>query len=202
MRKKSRFDFDMRLRQVRAMQKPYFFGYGSLVNRKTHVYQDAHPAKLKGWRRVWRQTTLRPRPLLTAEPCPGVEIEGLVAHVPNGDWQSLDQREFGYDRIPVEAVEHSILGTPEIATYSIPATKHPHPGTLRPIALSYLDVVVQGYLAEFGPEGARAFFDTTVGWEAPIENDRANPIYPRSQNLSSQEMAFVDSELRRLGLRS
>ena len=33
---------------------PYFFGYGSLVNRATHDYVHAHPARISGWRRAWR----------------------------------------------------------------------------------------------------------------------------------------------------
>ncbi len=50
------------------MRDPHFFGYGSLVNRRTHVYDSAHRATLEGWRRVWRPTALRPAAFLTAVP--------------------------------------------------------------------------------------------------------------------------------------
>ncbi|WP_093118626.1 gamma-glutamylcyclotransferase family protein [Salinihabitans flavidus] len=182
------------------MTVPHFFGYGSLVNRATHTYTDAHPARLSGWRRTWRHTDLRPVAYLTAIPDPQAEIDGLIAHVPGGDWAALDAREDGYDRAPVTpAVRHPRPDPIEIAVYTVPEGKHPRPLREQPILLSYLDVVVQGYLREFGEEGAEAFFRTTSGWSAPIVDDRAAPRYPRAQNLSRGERAFVDDQLRALG---
>ena len=64
--------------------------------------------------------------------------------------------------------------------------------------LSYIDVVVQGYLAEYGPDGAERFFETTGGWDVPILNDRAAPLYPRHTMLSGSERTFVDAALARL----
>lgn len=182
------------------MTAPYFFGYGSLVNRLTHRYGDIRPARLSGWRRVWRQTTYQPRPFLTVEPCEGVSIEGLIAHVPNDDWAELDYRERAYDRVPVNgSVNHDLTIAAEVATYTVPVGKHPEASAPHPILLSYLDVVVQGYLKEFGTEGVRAFFDTTAGWEAPIQNDRHDPVYPRHQRLSHEETRLVNSEIERIG---
>lgn len=180
--------------------KPYFFGYGSLVNLQTHDYPDATPARLTGWRRVWRQTTYADRPILTVEPCAETAIDGLIAHVPNGDWSALDQREHAYDREMVTAqVTHKLPDTLAIATYTIPETKHPASEKPHAIRLSYLDVVVQGYLRVFGEPEAKAFFETTNGWDAPIGNDRANPLYPRAQVLTDKETAFVDAQLIELG---
>ncbi len=194
------------------MSKPYFFGYGSLVNRATHIYTAAHPARLQGWRRVWRHTARFSQPILTVEPCAGSLIEGLIAHVPGGDWAALDQREIAYDRVPVTKDVHHQLAdaaqrtvqtpaqtTVDIATYYVPETKHPAPAAPLPILLSYLDVVVQGYLREFDEAGVAAFFDTTHGWHAPVRNDRAAPIYPRHQSLSSAEQDLVDHHLHRVG---
>lgn len=184
------------------MTAPYFFGYGSLVNRRTHDYGDIQPATLTGWRRVWRQTTYAPRPILTVEPCENVTITGLIAHVPNDDWAELDQREHAYDRVPVNhAIRHDLSNPADIATYTVPIDKHPASEELKPIYLSYLDVVVQGYLMEFGIEGVRAFFNTTIGWEAPIKNDRNDPIYPRHQVLTPEETRLVDAELSRIDCR-
>jgi len=58
--------------------------------------------------------------------------------------------------------------------------------------LSYLDVVVQGFVHEFGTAGAKAFFETTDGWDTPVLDDRAAPIYPRAQTLSAEEQALTD----------
>jgi len=181
------------------MADPYFFGYGSLVNAATHDFGDPRPARLTGWRRTWRHTDLRPVAFLTAIPDAQSEIEGMIAHVPNGDWAALDQREWAYDRLPAtDAVSHDIEREIEIAVYAVP-DRSATAGARHPILLSYLDVVVQGYLREFGAEGAARFFATTDGWEAPILNDRAAPRYPRHQPLSAAETAFVDDRLTRLG---
>jgi hypothetical protein len=179
------------------MVQKYFFGYGSLVNRRTHSYARAHPAHLTGWRRTWRHTDLRPVAFLTSEPAAGSVIDGLIAHVPDDDWAALDEREFAYDRIPLPAavLAHSVTTPLDVQIYAVPAGKHGAPTARHPILLSYLDAVVQGYLAEFGEDGARRFFDTTDGWDAPVLNDRHAPQYPRSQTLTKGETAFVDSAL-------
>lgn len=183
------------------MAGAYFFGYGSLVNRSTHGFSNAHKAKAKGWRRAWRHTPLRAVSFLTAVPDPNCEIEGLIAHVPGDDWQALDERERAYARVPAEdMVSHPLPKPPaSIAIYAIAAGNHFEPTAENPILLSYLDVVIQGYLAEFGEEGAERFFATTSGWDAPVLDDRARPAYPRHRVLSRAESAFVDAALRRHG---
>lgn len=176
------------------MTRPFFFGYGSLVNRNTHAYGDSATARLQGWRRVWRQTTYDPIPILTAEPCEGWQIDGLIAHVPNGDWQALDAREHAYDRVPVTArVTHTVTDPIQIATYTVPHDKYPAPATHGPILQSYLDTVVLGYLQEFGEEGALEFFASTVGWNCPIRQDRAAPQYPRTQTPTPKQADFIDT---------
>jgi len=181
------------------MADPYFFGYGSLVNRATHDFTNPHRACLDGWRRVWRHTDLRPVAFLTAVRDPGIQIDGMIAHVPHSDWQALDAREWAYDRVPAtEAVSHKVKQDIEIAVYAVPGHKQSVPTTHHPILLSYLDVVVQGYLHEYGVDGADRFFATTDGWDAPILNDRAAPRYPRHQPLTAQERGFVDDRLKAL----
>jgi hypothetical protein len=188
-------DRDQERRQT-FMQDAYFFGYGSLVNCATHDFTDAHTARLAGWRRVWRHTDLRPVAFLTVVPDADAEIEGLIAPVPGADWAALDQREAAYLRAPAAAqVRHSLPHAPEIAVYTIPEGRHGAPDAARPILLSYLDVVVQGYLREFGAAGVAQFFATTDGWDTPVLNDRTAPLYPRAQTLSSQETALVDQQL-------
>jgi len=183
------------------MADPYFFGYGSLVNRATHDFPNPQRAQLSGWRRVWRHTDLRPVAFLTVVRDTDTEIDGLIAHVPHDDWAALDQREWAYDRIPTtQAVSHPLTHEIEIAVYAVPEPRNVDPSAPHPILLSYIDVVVQGYLREFGPDGAERFFATTDGWGAPVVNDRAAPRYPRHQQLTPQETAFVDEHLASLSV--
>ena len=180
---------------------PYFFGYGSLVNCATHDYPHPAPARLKGWRRAWAQTELRKVAFLTAVPDPECEIEGLIARVPGSDWQALDEREWAYDRVDAsKTVTHEAKDVAEIAVYAVPDERQSKSTERFPIWLSYIDVVVQGYLRVFGPDGADRFFETTSGWETPIYDDRAEPRYPRHQQLSEEEREFVDSRLKRIGV--
>lgn len=181
------------------MTDPYFFGYGSLVNLATHDFPDPHPARLRGWRRAWCHTDLRPVAFLTAVPDAQSEIDGMIAHVPKNDWAALDEREWAYDRIAAtEQVSHPLPRAVEIAVYAVPQRRRNDPNQSHPILLSYVDVVVQGYLRAFGETGVRDFFDTTDGWNAPILNDRAEPRYPRHQQLRPEETDLVDAHLNRI----
>lgn len=182
-----------------AMNDPFFFGYGSLVNRATHSYERAQTAQITGWRRAWRRSLRRDLCYLTAIPDPNSRIDGLIAAVPNADWEALDLREIAYVRQDAShQVRHQISPAPEVAVYAIAPDVH-HPTTPEtPILLSYLDVVVQGYLAEFGEAGVTRFFASTDGWDTPILNDRAAPRYPRAQTLNRSETALVDWHLANL----
>lgn len=178
------------------MKTPYFFGYGSLVNTATHDYENPQPAQLRGWQRRWCHTALREVAFLSAVRSPDSTIEGLIAAVPNADWQALDEREFAYERIAASAsVDHALSEQRQISVYAVPTEAQNQGSRRHPILLSYLDVVVQGYLQVFGEAGVAAFFATTSGWEAPILNDRDAPRYPRSQTLSQQETQLVDHHL-------
>ncbi len=180
---------------------PYFFGYGSLVNRKTHGYPDAHPAEMRGWRRAWVRSAAFDRVFLSVVPDPETAILGLIAAVPGGDWTALDQREAGYARLSSGgAVTHPVASDLDIAHYAVPPETQGET-TRNTIALTYLDVVVQGFLHEFGTDGVTHFFDTTDGWDTPILNDRAAPVYPRHQSLTAAETALVDQHLDRLSAR-
>lgn len=180
---------------------PYFFGYGSLVNRDTHIYANAHRARLTGWARAWVGTADRETAFLTAVPAAETTIDGLIAEVPGADWAALDLRETGYARIPsAGAVLHDLPAQTEVAHYAVPSATSR--GTDQHIILlSYLDVVVQGYLREFGAGGVSGFFATTSGWTTKIVNDRDAPRYPRAQILTQQERALVDQHLALLSAR-
>ena len=184
------------------MKMSCFFGYGSLVNRATHTYPNAHLAEASGWRRRWVHRPDRQAAYLTAIRSPGDRIAGLVAEVPGGDWVALDTREYGYDRlIDTDNVRHGHPSARDVAIYAVPELSWRDTTAITPILLSYLDVVIQGYLREFGREGVAGFLETTDGWEAPILDDRAAPIYPRHQRLTPEETDYVDAALARMKVR-
>ncbi len=171
------------------------FGYGSLVNRATHDMAAVEPARLAGWRRIWMHLPGRAVAILSVLPAADT-IDGLLCSVPGGDWTSLDRREALYRRHPVMARGG---GTGPIAAqiYAVPDPGRqagPHP-----ILLSYLDVVVQGLLREFGQDGVARFFATTEGWAAGVLDDRAAPRYPRARALTHAERALVDTGLAAVG---
>ncbi|MDE3123254.1 MAG: gamma-glutamylcyclotransferase [Paracoccaceae bacterium] len=183
-----------------ALAFTHVFGYGSLVNLRTHAHADARPVQVTGWRREWRATTLRQLAFLSVTPDPGCSIAGLTARVAEADWPALDRREAAYDRVslPPESLTPGVDG--RVAIYAIPPGGGPALED-HPILLSYLDVVVQGFLDHFGPDGAAAFFDTTTGWQAPVLDDRAAPLYPRAQPLLPETGVLVDAALARRKVR-
>ena len=180
---------------------PRFFGYGSLVNLATHDYHDARPARLRGWRRVWRHTSLRPAAFLSVEPCDATVIDGVIAAVPGADWAALDLRERAYARRDVSHLVDHDGDRGETAVYQVEEGHLAAPTLTHPVYLSYLDVVVQGFLHTLGQAAVERFFETTHGWDAPILMDRAAPRYPRHQRLTPAEVALVDDWLRQIGAR-
>ena len=67
--------------------------------------------------------------------------------------------------------------------------------------MSYLDVVLQGFFQIYGETGLKHFFETTDGWDRPIQNDRATPIYPRSRELAPIEKELVDDMINDRGIK-
>ena len=124
-------------------------------------------------------------------------MTGLIAEVAAGDWTALDAREYAYVRHAAAVEDHGLRPTPNVQVYSV-GSEHRAENARGPILMSYLDVVVQGYLQEFGETGVAEFFDTTDGWDRPVLNDRQAPRYRRHQVLSRDETALVDAHLRQL----
>jgi muconolactone delta-isomerase len=193
------FDLRFLIGEPRAMTVYYFFGYGSLVNRGTHVYAPTQKLHVHGWRRLWRQVSDHPAALLSVVPDAHSAIDGLLAPVPNNDWAALDIREQGYHRLPLQpSALPQAQRTANIAIYSVPASRADAAPQTHPILLSYLDVVLKGYLHEFGQPGVDAFLNSTDGWDRPVLDDRATPRYPRHQRLDDRERAVVDAVLDQL----
>jgi len=181
-----------------GMNDPMFFGFGSLVNRATQNYPGAQHAWLSGWRREWVKPNFRKLTFLSVRPDPLCEIAGLAARVPGADWTALDEREAYYARHPVAL--RTASGPIDAQVYAVEKQYETEGQDGHAILLSYLDVVLQGYLREFGEQGVADFIDTTDGWETPVLDDRHAPIYPRAQSLSNAERGLVDDHLAALGM--
>lgn len=182
-----------------------YFGYGSLVNRATHRTEIVHavPARLIGWRRCWR-----PRPdmpgfpaaLLTVREQEDAVCDGLLVYDRAENLATIDEREARYRRLPVplERLE-AALPVPEgcpVYVYRAEDAVPPHPEPPH-ILRSYLDAVLQGFLHVHGEEGVRRFLMETDGFDTPIHDDRAAPLYPRAVMLAEKEKVLVEEMLQR-----
>ena len=114
-----------------------------------------------------------------------------------GSGAALDQRERNYQKVNLDAssfvIENnnvSALDELSIHVYRSPPVAVPK----RPLSLlrSYLDVVMQGYLREFGEAGVAGFIETTKGFELQIHEDRQKPLYSRHQPISDDECAIFE----------
>ncbi|MCH8465656.1 MAG: gamma-glutamylcyclotransferase [Roseinatronobacter sp.] len=181
------------------MTDGFFFGYGSLVNRQTHAYADTSPATIRGWRREWRKSFAYGQTFLSVVPDASAQIDGLVARVPGGDWGALDLREAGYQRLPLPADQITTSRAVTAQIYAVAQEDSALPGQDAPVTLSYLDVVVEGFMTEFGAAGVARFFDSTTGWAAVLD-DRTAPLYPRARPVTMELRDMTDSYLDKLGV--
>lgn len=181
-----------------------YFGYGSLVNLGSlrTPYISAHRATLRGWKRAW---LARPKvegsfaptdglAFLSVVRSPGAAIDGLVITDHSSSLAALDEREILYSRVGVEAEDLTYLDDPaDTSTQFLYEADQPlAPGGFE-ILRSYLDVVMQGYLQQFGEPGLTRFMETTLNFDCAINEDRHNPLYPRATTLTAEEIALFAS---------
>ncbi len=201
-----------------------YFGYGSLVNRNTRpATEQAFPARLYGWRRVWghrvhttneassdsRQSccslsvekcTVKSEAYSTQSTGSNVKyngfIDGVVVNIPLDDLPALDRRESGYDRLQIPASDFDLPSSciaRHIYLYVSDLTHSGRSNKQYPILQSYIDCVLAGYCAVFKQAGVQQFVETTVGWDGVIEDERRNPRYPRAVQLPDSQLALFDS---------
>jgi hypothetical protein len=185
------------------------FGYGSLVNKDTLASETrAVRVRVTGWRRAWRHSGLTAfgrRCTLTVYRDRDSAIDGVVIAQPKDSLPALDKREGQYTRHAVddgalEWLDPRPNGWPAPFVY-VGNAEHRRPGDADyPIMLSYLDVVIAGFLRTFGTSGADHFLRTTDDWHVPVLDDRAAPRYPRALSLSSSERYRVDRCLEDLAV--
>lgn len=166
----------------------------------THDYRNTRTATVNGWERHWVPSAHRPEAFLSVRPRQGSVIFGLIADVAPIGWDGLDIRENGYTRAPLTAQELTCEDPARVQMYRADPAHVADSDSGAHILLSYLDVVTQGFLHQFGPQGADNFYTTTANWHIPVRDDRADPAYPRAQILTAQETAVVDEHLAKLGV--
>jgi hypothetical protein len=179
------------------------FAYGSLVNPAARPKEvDAVPALLSGWSREWMHRISTPRGkvcALTVAPDADSCIKGVVLVEGGAESFEVDEREIGYQRIPV-AVQTigGLIESPVSCSLYVGAQANRGPATREyPIWRSYLDCVLSGYIRLGGPEAADDFVRSTRGWQAPFLDDRDSPKYPRAVYLTAKEKEVIDAILRR-----
>lgn len=179
-----------------------YFGYGSLVNPNTHRTNIVHyeRAQLRGFARSWQarpDASDMPIALLSASSSqPTSVLDGLLVFDYSENLTSLDEREAGYDRLQLTSDQLSLAGDgklPNCPLYVYSARVPFAPNQPHSILQSYLDAVLQGYLHQYGEDGARNFIERTARFETPLLEDRDAPHYPRAVKLSADEAAFIDA---------
>lgn len=183
-----------------AVPGTHCFGYGSLVNRETHNYENCEHSALKNWRRRWSHRVAGPNSntSLSIEQHSGSEIMGLLAWVSGDQIPYLDKRESGYSKRVVEPILASKTSAPVATAITYVSVESQDGNAHSPILQSYLDAVLKGFLTEFGESGVRQFVETTAGWHTPILNDRHAPLYPRSVKIELDEAELFDFEVGRI----
>lgn len=190
-----------------------FFGFGSLVNTATHRYVAVTPARVSGWARVWVNNDVYEHAFLSVTSRPNIAIQGLMAEVPNDDWQELDLREAGYTRLLLgaedwlpEPAANGRASLADRATELLPRDVQMYQHASghfanivgsKPILWSYLETVLSGYYQWFGAEGVRGFVSSTGAW-TEILDDRQAPRYPRYVQVGPEAADLVIAEIEAL----
>ena len=189
-----------------------YFGYGSLVNRETlsTAFVAAYPARLAGWRRHWQSRGIERSgedeiALLSVHRHVESAIDGMLIIDRAEHMEDVDLREARYDREPIRREHLTLTGSvpdefpEELFVY---VGKPSAPPQMPPKLLqSYLDVVLAGYLREYGETGLAGFLQSTIGFERAIIRDRDVPVYSRARPLSRELAERFDSLLADAGVR-
>jgi hypothetical protein len=186
------------------------FGYGSLLNQRTHRRPDIsiYPFRLTGWQREWGHCVDSGGAgkvcALTIRPNRRAEVSGAFVVDLRANLRDLDEREQGYRRVRIfSRARPSIPNIPANATIFTYTSDPPEfrPGSREfPIWRSYLECVLAGFLDVGGKTAARDFVVTTRGWESPILDDRTAPKYMRATSLPAGIQTDVDALIQEHGL--
>ena len=196
---KERSRFSHHYPQMADAPPTFIFGFGSLISaesrKRTGDSGAAYPCTVQGLERSWsHRVTLPEGP---ARPNPGIAgvsavsvhakegsaTNGVVVQVEQAELSKYDEREIGYDRIPVDVAHVALCSGESVAdvlgpdanvwVYVTPpgtddgaAAEPPQPSAEFPIIQSYLDVILLGCKKTNGAAFAAEFLRTTAGWGA------------------------------------
>ncbi len=190
-----------------------YFGYGSLVNRKTRPESEPwQRATLRGWAREWGHRANRPWrhesgdaavtgrgvSALSVRQRDGSAIDGVLVPIALADLPLLDAREEGYYRVELPASDFSVdtpLSVDRVIMYVSSDEQSGWANSEFPLIQSYIDCVIDGFNALFGVDGVQRFLDSTDDWTLPLYNDRNNPLYPRAIELTPEQREQTDQWL-------
>jgi cation transport regulator ChaC len=176
-----------------------YFGYGSLVNRRTlrTKFLGIRRASAVGWQRFWLPRGVDgDMALLSVQPTEDGIIEGVVVYDRAEHLPAVDEREAGYARRIVDlgrlSVERPPIANVPVYIYEAHRGALDASETQSAILQSYLDAVMQGFRTLYGEDGLRRFVAGTEGFETKVLQDREQPRYPRAVTLSDGEAALFD----------
>ena len=177
--------------------REYIFGYGSLINRGSLIqtlgpeeFGEIVPGRIDGFQRSWsNRVEALGRTGLSVRPRAGASINGVAIEIREGYLEALDRRETGYGRL---AVAEQDLVAGRLWLYAVPDPRPPTPDY--PVAISYLECVLAGCLAE-SEAFALEFIRSTRSWDAPLWNDRDKPQYMRRTALDAEARRRIDALL-------
>ena len=166
----------------------FIFGFGSLISaesrKRTGESGAAYACIVQGLERSWsHRVTLpegpaRPNPAIAGVSAVSVHARegsttnGVVVKVEESELPKYDEREIGYDRIPVD-VAHVALCSEESVIDVLGADANvwvyvgaaaTEPSANFPVIQSYLDVILLGCKVTGGAAFVADFLRTTVGW--------------------------------------
>lgn len=197
---------------VDAAQPQFIIGYGSLMQeasrqRSMPAVKAAYPVEVSGYRRGWfakggaegLDTTY-----LGVVPATGGRLNAVIFQIDAGDVAAVDQREYFYCRLQVNAALFSVLkpdATPAIAGQVWLYVNRPESIAVAnrdfPIVQSYVDIFVSGCLEQeerYGLPGfAQACLASTTNWPTEWVNDR---IYPRRPFIHQPRAMQIDKLLK------
>jgi len=183
-----------------------YFGYGSLVNEFTwpRPYQK-EPGKIQNWRREWKHcvdASFGRICALTVSHASNSRIQGVFIRCAYSELKEVDDREIGYERVELpfgDVVAATNPLPPRLFLYQSTSECYRAGNRDYPIWLSYIEVVMDGYLQMFGETGLDQFISDTAGWAAPILDDREFPKYPRARQLPIERRRLFEQRLSALG---
>jgi len=154
----------------------FIFGYGSLV-ANTARDPNTQSVRIHGLRRCWCYNAWHVDPPQTAlgvhlDQDKNVTTNGVITSVSPKRLESLDHRERDYTRKKVSWLDVDFVGgnkpsrlNGNLWAYVLPSSKNEPPTAKRPIAKSYVDICISGFLRIGGTSFAEEFIASTYGWK-------------------------------------